>query len=149
MMDWDRVVDTVVKLQALWGGINARCNYPKSKSYKDYGAKGISLDSRWSGRQGCTTFVKWALCNGYEQGLDIDRIDNKKGYGPDNCRFVTRQQNCWNKSNNVMLTFEGETKCAAEWGSDPRCVVPSNQFQQRIKCGWDIYRALSTPLRKR
>ena len=148
-MNWGEVVDTVVRLQILWSGINARCNYPKARSYKDYGAKGITLDRPWSGRQGCTEFVKWALTNGYKHGLDIDRIDNAKGYSPSNCRFVTRQQNCWNKSNNVMLTFEGETKCVAEWSLDPRCVVHSNQFQQRIKCGWSIEKALSTPLRKR
>lgn len=148
VMDWDHVVDTVAKLQALWGGINARCNYPKARSYKDYGAKGITLGIEWSGRQGCIAFVKWAVVNGYKQGLDIDRIDNSQGYNPANCRFITRQQNCWNKSNNVMLTCYDETKCSAEWGLDSRCVIPQYQFQQRIACGWSVERALTTPLRR-
>jgi hypothetical protein len=107
------------------------------------------LDAEWSGRRGSIKFVKWALANGYKSGLDIDRIDNTKGYGPDNCRFTTRRENCRNKSNNVLMSYAGETKCVAAWGDDPRCVVPGNQFQQRIKCGWDIERALFTPLRSR
>jgi len=146
-MTSDAVVDLIFKLQAVWAGIHGRCNSPKHRSWKDYGAKGITLCSEWSGRSGSVNFVKWAIINGYKYGLDIDRIDNTKGYSPTNCRFVSRQVNCWNKSNNLLLTFQDETKCSAEWGADPRCVVPSNQFQQRIKCDWPIDRALFTPLR--
>ena len=149
MSNLDDTIDLVFRLQNLWSGMNGRCNSPNSRSYKDYGAKGITLSPEWASRKGCIKFVKWAVINGYQHGLDIDRIDNAKGYGPSNCRFVSRQQNCWNKSNNLMLTYKEETKCSAEWGSDPRCVVHSNQFQQRIKCGWNIEKALFTPLRKR
>lgn len=147
-MDLDATIDLVFQLQMLWNGIHGRCNLPKHRSYKDYGAKGITLCPEWSHHRGCVKFVKWAVVNGYQRGLDIDRIKNAEGYRPDNCRFITRQRNCWNKSNNLMLTHKGETKCSAEWGSDPRCVVHTDQFQQRIKCGWSIERALSTPLRR-
>lgn len=147
-MDWSAAVDRIFKLQTIWSGMNGRCNSFKNRSWKDYGAKGIDLCAEWSGRQGSIRFIKWALSNGYLEGLDIDRRDNSKGYSPGNCRFTTRQENCWNKSNNTMLTFAGETKCIAAWGDDLRCVVPSNQFQQRIKCGWDVERALFTPLRR-
>lgn len=141
-------VDLVFRLYNLWTGINSRCNAQNSRSYKDYGAKGITLCSEWSKRAGAIRFVKWAIKNGYQHGLDIDRIDNNKGYSPENCRFITRQENCWNKSNNVMLTYQGDTKCVAQWGYDNRCKIPPYQFQQRIKCGWDIERALNTPLRR-
>lgn len=145
----DNTIDLVFRLQMLWNGMHGRCNLPSHRSYKDYGAKGITLSPEWSHHRGCIKFVKWAVANGYQQGLDIDRIINTEGYSPGNCRFITRQQNCWNKSNNLMLTYGKETKCSAEWGSDPRCVVHTEQFQQRIACGWSIERALFTPLRRR
>ena len=132
-MDWSSAVDLIFKLQNLWSGMHGRCNSSNHRSWKDYGAKGITLDAEWSGRRGSIKFVKWALSNGYKSGLDIDRVDNTKGYGPNNCRFTTRRENCRNKSNNVLMSYAGETKCVAAWGDDPRCVVPGNQFQQRIK----------------
>lgn len=93
-MELDETVDLVVRLQLLWNGIHGRCNLPSHRSYKDYGAKGITLGQEWSHHKGRTRFVKWVIANGYRQGLDIDRIINTQGYGPANCRFVTRQQNC-------------------------------------------------------
>lgn len=143
----DDQVDLVCKLLVLWSGVNDRCNRPKARSYKDYGAKGVTLCHEWSNRQGQIRFVKWCLANGYREGLDIDRINNLKGYSPDNCRFTTRKINCRNKSNNVNLTFEGETKCVSAWGEDPRCPVSPGQFAQRIKAGWSIERAMTQPLR--
>lgn len=144
---WDLAVDVVFQLQLVWGGIHGRCNSPRARGYALYGALGKGLCEEWSTRQGSRRFIKWAIQNGWRPGLVIDRIDNALGYSPKNCRCVTPQQNSWNKSNNKMLTFEGETKCAAEWGSDRRCQVPTQQFQQRIQCGWSVQRALETPLR--
>lgn len=142
----DDDVDIVFKLQNVWAGIDGRCNRPGQRSYDEYGAKGVKLCDGWSGRQGCIVFVKWAINNGWMPGLTIDRIDSNRGYSPDNCRCVTHQENCWNKKNNNLLTYNGETKCCAEWGHDPQCMVHSAQFQQRIKCGWSMEQALFTPL---
>jgi hypothetical protein len=144
----DATVDLVFKLQNLWMGMHGRCNSPKHRSYKDYGAKGIKLSPEWSGRRGSIRFVKWALKNGYQPGLDIDRIKQRGPYSSGNCRFTTRRLNCQNKTNNRLITYKCETKCIAAWSDDPRCVVPRNQFQQRIACGWKIERALLTPLRR-
>lgn len=145
----DATVDDVVRLLNVWSGIYGRCYAPGNRSYKDYGAKGVTIDPVWKGRQGQIRFVKWALKEGWKRGLDIDRKDNSKGYGPSNCRLLTHKENCQNKTNNVLITYLGETKCVSAWGDDPRCVVPSAQFQQRIKCGWEIQKALETPLRIR
>ena len=65
-----------------------RCNSPKSISYKNYGAKGIKVCDEWE--KDFNSFLKFALDNGWEKGLHIDRIDSNKGYEPSNCRFVTR-----------------------------------------------------------
>ena len=72
-----------------------RCNNPKDKSFKDYGAKGIKVCQEWHDNP--LAFMIWSYKNGYRKGLQIDRIDNDKGYSPDNCRYVTRQENMQNR----------------------------------------------------
>lgn len=67
-----------------------RCENPNAKDYKNYGAKGISVCDEW---KKVIPFCEWALDNGYEKGLQIDRIDPDKGYCPENCRFITRIEN--------------------------------------------------------
>lgn len=79
------------KLYKLWAGIVKRCETKSSSNYKDYGGRGITVCEEW--RNNPKSFIEWAENNGYEQGLEIDRIDNDMGYSPDNCRFVTHAEN--------------------------------------------------------
>lgn len=71
----------------------ARCHKPKNKRYSDYGGKGIRVCERWRG-----DFKKFlddmGLC---PEGYQLDRIDNEKGYCPDNCRWVDRKTNMRNR----------------------------------------------------
>jgi hypothetical protein len=75
----------------------ARCDYPAAKDYKWYGARGITVCDEW--RADPSAFVAWALANGWRRGLELDRRDNDGPYSPDNCRFITHQENCRNRSN--------------------------------------------------
>lgn len=130
MIGVDDIVDVVFQLEMVWRGIHGRCNLPTQRSYPAYGAKGIKLCEEWSGRQGKIRFIKWAINNNWKKGLVIDRINDATVYSPITCRIVTQQESCWNKTNNRKISYLGETKCVAEWGNDPRCVVHSSQFQQ-------------------
>lgn len=62
-----------------------------------------------------TKFYKWAISNGYNDNLTIDRIDNNKGYEPNNCRWATSKQQVRNRCNTKHVTYKGETKPLAEW----------------------------------
>ena len=101
------------RIYGLWLTMKSRCENPNREKYKDYGARGITVCEEW---QNAGNFVKWALSNGYKQGLQIDRIDNNKGYSPDNCRFVTPKENTLNRRNSIRLTIDGETKTVEDWG---------------------------------
>ena len=81
-----------------------RCYNPKSIAFKSYGAKGIKVCEEWHNRD---NFRKWCNENGYVKGLRLNRIDNNKGYSPDNCRWVTRLQQCYNKTNNILYSYGG------------------------------------------
>ena len=79
----------VNRVYRIWIGMRARCRDSKNKSYKNYGGKGIDVCDEWSSFD---NFEKWALENGYDDSLTIDRLDNSIGYRPDNCRWATRLQ---------------------------------------------------------
>lgn len=100
------------KLYIVWGGMKNRCTCKSHVEFKNYGQRGISVCSEWASDY--VTFRDWALKNGYKEGLQLDRIDNDKGYSPENCRFVTSLENAQNRSDTIRVTFRGEQKTITE-----------------------------------
>ena len=75
-----------------------RCYHEGSKSYKDYGSRGIKVCDEWLNKEnGVENFFKWANENGYREGLTIDRIDVNKDYEPSNCRWTDRNVQAINR----------------------------------------------------
>lgn len=79
------------KLYHVFVSMKQRCYNPNSDRWYCYGAKNIRVCEEWVGD--VSRFIEWALENGYKEGLSIDRIDPKKDYSPDNCRWLTRADN--------------------------------------------------------
>lgn len=75
----------------LWASVKARCESPNASNYKYYGARGIKMCEGW--RHNPKSFVDWAIANGWQKGLDIDRINNDGEYSPHNCRFTSHLEN--------------------------------------------------------
>jgi len=95
--------------------IKERCNNPNDKAYKNYGARGIKIVDEWNT---FSTFKEWALSNGYQQGLWIDRINNDGNYGPDNCRWATPKEQQNNKRVCVYITVDGKKQTMMQWSEE-------------------------------
>lgn len=133
------------RLYRVWDGIIQRCCNPNAKNYRNYGGRGIRICNEW--RENFSAFEEFCLSNGWEYGLQVDRIDNNKGYSPDNIQFVTRAENLRNKRTNHLITFLGETLCAADWCE--RFGISGSTLWRRLKSGWSIEDALTKPKQKR
>lgn len=107
---------------------------------KWYTDKNIKMCEEWSDFR---NFRDWANANGYDDSLTIDRIDGNKGYSPENCRWVDWKTQTRNKSNNINITRNGETKCLKDWCTELGLNYKS--ICQRITRGWDKEKALTTP----
>ena len=83
------------RIYRIWCAIKSRCNNPKTINYKYYGGRGIHVCKEWI--YDFEAFYDWAMSHGYEDDLSIDRIDNDKGYSPDNCRWVTMKEQIINR----------------------------------------------------
>ena len=75
-------------------------------------------------------------------GTSLGRIDNDKGYSPENCRWETVIQQARNRTNNRILELNGESRTVTEWAN--HLGVPSQRLYNRLHYGWPIERVLTS-----
>ena len=130
------------RLGYIYKGMKSRCFWEKDKDYKNYGARGITVCDEWYSprkHRGWIAFKKWAYSHGYKEGLTIDRIDNSKGYSPDNCRWVSMKVQNNNRRNNRLITYKNETKTLSQWSEI--LGVHKNTIRNRLNRGWEVEKA--------
>lgn len=122
-----------------------RCNNPSHSSYSNYGGRGIFVCDRWQGKDG---FINFFFDMGARpgKGYSIDRIDNNGPYSPENCRWVTQKEQNNNYRQNRCVEIDGTTKNITEWAEVYG--ISRDVIYCRIQKGWDLKRAVITPVQK-
>lgn len=120
-----------------WGKIMDRCNNPRNADYADYGGRGIKVCDEW---HNAANFCKWAIENGFEQGLTIERIDNDGNYEPGNCTWIPNEQQARNRRSNKPITINGKTKLIVEWAEESNLNYEALRY--RIDAGWPEHELL-------
>ena len=122
----------VERLYSIYNNIKTRCYNETDSHYERWGGRGIKMCDEW--RESYDAFKEWALANGYEDNLTIERIDNDGDYCPENCKWITHKQQARNKRNNHFLTYNGERKCLGEWCEIYN--IPRSTLWNRVDRGW-------------
>ena len=123
-----------------------RCSNPNNKDFASYGGRGISVCDEWLGKDGFQNFYKWAMENGYDDTLSIDRISNDGNYEPGNCRWVDDTGQANNRRTNRILTIGGKAQTLAEWCR--QCGIGYYKARDRMERGWTAEEALGLNPRK-
>jgi len=121
----------------VWLAMRRRCGNPRDK---DYGGRGITVCDRWN------DFAVFLADMGDRPTPDhtIERIENDKGYSPDNCKWATRAEQNENTRQTKLITFNGVTLSRGKWAK--RLGIHGRTLRSRLdKLGWSVERALTTP----
>lgn len=133
------------RLHKAWCNMKTRCYNQNNKDYSRYGGRGIIMCDEW--KNDFVSFYNWAIINGYNDMLTLDRIDNNGNYEPSNCRWITMQKQCNNRHSNHMITYNGETHTISEWSEIVG--MSRDALVSRLRRGWDIEKTLTTPVNKK
>lgn len=131
------------RLYQVWLTMVGKCSNPKHKTYKYYGARGISVCSNW---MSFDNFADWMFSHGYDESLPrgcqtIDRIDNDGDYEPDNCRIISIKEQQRNKRSNANVVYNGKSVCASEFAETlnanyelVRVLIANGYTADEVKC---------------
>jgi hypothetical protein len=119
-----------------WTDMKTRCTNSNTKGFKNYGGRGIVVCERW------TKFENFLEDMGDPpENMTLERIDNEKGYSPENCKWATATEQANNKRNNIKIEFNGKTKSLRQWADE--IGIPKSAISQRLLRGWSVRHVLT------
>ena len=141
---------TGTRLHNMWIMMKQRCSNPNAGEYHRYGGRGIRVCEEWLS---FTNFRDWAMSNGYDPDAPhgkctLDRIDNDGNYEPSNCRWVDMREQMKNRpKRGQFYEYNGDSHTLYEWAGIMG--MSHNMLRARMRYGWNIEKALTTPVRKK
>lgn len=125
------------RLRNIWYGVKHRTSNPDHCHFKNYGARGITLCERWHILE---NFYQ-DMVGSYQPGLGLERIDNNRGYSPENCKWADKKEQANNRRSSRLITINGETRTLEKWIAYKN--LKSSTVRQRIYgLNWPIDVAL-------
>ena len=128
-------------IYGIWWAMMQRCHDPNHHASHRYGGRGIEVCEQWRSFDGF-----FADMGHRPEGMSLDRVDNNGPYSPENVRWRSAREQGRNKNNNRLISHNGVTKCLVEWGEITG--FGQDVISARLSRGWDVARALTTPLRQ-
>lgn len=125
------------RLYDIWCGMKQRCENKNCRLYPRWGGRGIKI--LWA----CYRDFKRDMGPTYQPELQIERIDNNGHYCKENCKWATPVEQANNRRSNVILEFNGQRMSVTLW--EKKLGFKKYTIQSRIKHGWTVKRALTTP----
>ena len=135
---------TDTPLYEIWKSMKQRCCNQNVSNYHNYGGRGIKVCDEWM--RDFKAFYDWAITNGWKKGLSIDRINNDGDYSPSNCKWSTRTEQLNNTRQNKLLSYKGKIQTISQWARE--IGMKEETLRTRLNLGWDVEKALTTPIRK-
>ena len=135
---------TNTRLYKIYSKMKERCYNKNYQEYHLYGGRGIKVCEEW--KNDFMFFYDWAMANGYNSKLSIDRIEFNGNYEPSNCRWANDYTQANNKRNNILLTHNGKTMTMPEWARE--LTLPYSTLANRRKKGKSVEEILN-PIKKR
>lgn len=122
--------------------MKTRVTNPKASTYDYYGGRGLTVYPPW-----LDSFEQFLRDMGEcPEGMTLERIDNAKGYSPDNCRWASKQDQANNRRSSKLITYQGQTLTLAQWSAV--LGIKSATIGRRLLHGWSVSTALTKPVRK-
>lgn len=130
------------RIYRIWCDMKSRCYRKKDAHYFLYGGRGIKIYDEW--KNDFMTFYNWAIDNGYNETLTIERIDVNGNYEPNNCKWATFDEQANNKRCSRIYTYNNKTQTLKQWANEYN--INYHTLTSRIdEFNWDFEKALITP----
>ncbi len=129
------------RIKTVWENMIARCYSASVPNYKNYGRRGVCVCARWHNFE---YFKKWALKSGYANNLTIERKNVNGNYTPQNCIWVTKTEQSYNRRNTIYISYQGQLKSIGEWSKIYN--MGSSLIYGRLKRGMNSYQVFNKPM---
>ena len=134
------------KEYATWVAMRQRCLNPRSRGFKYYGGRGITICPRWSGPGGFRHFLADMGPQPFPRA-SVNRLDNDGPYASGNVAWAGPREQARNMRSNTVLTHRGRRKILVEWAE--AVDMKPGTLGARLARGWSVHKALTRPIAAR